>query len=75
MLVARPRVAYRFPFMGNIGPVESRKRLVFGFVALGAAGAILAGLVVAGADRWYRAVIAVPLFISILGLFQAREKT
>ena len=59
----------------NIGPRGQRQRLTFGLVSLGAA-ALLGGVLVAlGAARGWRAVLFVPLWLSALGFFQAREKT
>lgn len=59
----------------NIGPRERRKRLVFGFVFLAASGAALAGFRIAGVCWEYRLLLLLPLWVSAVGFFQAKEKT
>jgi hypothetical protein len=59
----------------NIGPGERRKRLRMGVMALGASVLLAAALVVGGADRRWRLVVFLPLWLAALGIFQATEKT
>lgn len=59
----------------NIGPRERRKRMLFGLLALVLSLTLLAALVALDAGRWWRLGLFVPLLLSMLGLFQAREKT
>ena len=59
----------------NIGPKESRKRLVMGIGTL-AAGLILAALFVLGdVERKWRMVLLIPFWMGALGVFQAQRKT
>lgn len=59
----------------NIGPAERRKRLLFGVGLFAACAVIAAALIVAHANRWWRLVLFVPLWMAASGVFQAREKT
>lgn len=59
----------------NLGPKETRKRLVMGAVMLAAGVGIAAALVFAGTLRWWRLVVFFPFWMAALGLFQAKEKT
>jgi len=59
----------------NIGPRGQRQRLTFGLVSLGAAVLLAGVLVTVGVPRGWRAVVFVPLWLSALGFFQARQKT
>ena len=59
----------------NLGPKETRKRLVSGIVMLAAAVGIAVALILAGSSRWWRAVLFFPFWMAALGLFQAKEKT
>ncbi len=61
--------------IANIGPLERRKRLVFGGLSMVVSVAIATTLVVAGAALAWRAVLFVPLLSAGLGFFQWREKT
>ena len=61
--------------LGNIGPKETRKRLLMGLAML-ATGVVVA-VVFAHADvgrGWYAALF-LPFWIGTLGLSQARKKT
>ena len=59
----------------NIGPKESRKRLVMGIGTL-AVGLILAALFVLGdVERKWRMVLLLPFWMGALGVFQAQRKT
>jgi len=44
-------------------------------MALGASVLLASALAVGGADRRWRLVVFLPLWIAALGVFQAREKT
>ena len=59
----------------NIGSRERRRRLVGGTLALVGSAALLWILVLTGAPRWGRLLVALPLWSGVLGLLQAREKT
>ena len=48
-------------------------RLVLGVVAL--ALGLAAGLLLAGADRWWRLVVFIPLWLGALSISQAQEGT
>lgn len=61
--------------VGNIGPLEQRKRRLLGIVALVVGVGIGFLLVAYDAPRWSRLVIFFPVWIAGLGLLQAREKT
>lgn len=60
---------------GNIGPRGSLLRGLVGVVALAIAGAGAAYLRTPGMSRWWRLALFVPLFVGVLTLLQAREKT
>lgn len=59
----------------NIGPNERRKRMIWGAMALGGSVLFAAALALGGADRRWRLLVFLPLWIAALGVFQAREKT
>lgn len=59
----------------NLGPKETRKRLLMGIVMLGAGVGIAAALILAGSPRWWRIVLFFPFWMAALGVFQAKEKT
>ena len=61
--------------IANIGPQERRKRMIFGMVGLGVALLILAVLVFAGWDRWWRLFLFVPFWGGLSGILQARGQT
>lgn len=63
------------PLIPNIGPRGQRARLRFGLIALAAAAVLGALLFALEADRVWRALLFVPLWIAGLGVFQARDKT
>jgi hypothetical protein len=59
----------------NIGPKESRKRLITGIGTL-AAGVILAVLFILGdVERKWRMVLLLPSWMGALGVFQAQHRT
>ena len=66
---------YTVACIPNIGPHGRRRRFIWGAMALGASVLLAAGLAVGGADRRWRLVVFLPLWIAALGVFQAREKT
>ena len=61
--------------LANIGPKETRKRLIMG-VAMLAVGVVLAAIFThAGVSRgWYLALF-LPFWMGTLGISQARKKT
>ncbi len=59
----------------NIGPIGRRRRFVWGAIALGASVLLVAALAVGDADRRWRLVVFLPLWIAALGVLQSREKT
>ncbi len=61
--------------VANIGPRGCRRRILMGAAALGAGVVILVVLVLADADRGWRALLVVPFWAGALGVFQARAHT
>lgn len=59
----------------NIGPNERAKRTRTGWIMLILSVAIAVALFFLHAPRWWSALIFLPLLMSGLGFFQAREKT
>jgi hypothetical protein len=59
----------------NIGQRERRKRLVFGFAALGVGAVIALLLILIDAPLVWRIPLFLLFFVGALGVFQAREKT
>ena len=70
-----PDLADGFLYGMNIGPKESRKRLITGAAMLVAGFVIAGAMVLAGLDRWWRLGVILPFWMGSLGLFQAKEKT
>ena len=61
--------------LANIGPKETRKRLLMG-VAMLAMGVVLAIIFTyAGVSRWWYSVLFLPFWMGTLGISQARKKT
>ena len=61
--------------LANIGPKETRKRLLMG-VAMLAMGVVLAVIFThAGVSRWWYVVLFLPFWMGTLALSQARKKT
>lgn len=61
--------------LANIGPKETRKRLLMG-IAMLAVGAVLAVIFThAGVSRGWYAVLFLPFWMGALALCQARKKT
>jgi hypothetical protein len=59
----------------NISPVERRKRLASGVVALAIALVILTILMVLDASRWWRLALYPLFMVAAVGFFQWRDKT
>ena len=63
------------PELANIGPKETRKRLLMG-VAMLAVGVVLAVVFAhAGVSRGWYAALLLPFWMGPLGIAQARKKT
>jgi hypothetical protein len=61
--------------LANIGPKETRKRLLMG-VAMLAMGVVLAVIFAhAGVSRWWYAVLFLPFWMGTLPVSEARKKT
>jgi type IV secretory pathway VirB3-like protein len=62
--------------VGNLGPVETRKRMVFGAAMLALAVVLTAALSFFDAVRGpWLLVLFVPFWLGTLGLLQGREST
>lgn len=59
----------------NIGPRGQAQRRIFGYIALGVAALVLLLLFMLHAPRGWRAITFLPLWLSALGFFQAKDKT
>jgi len=59
----------------NISAAERRKRLVSGIVALVIGLAVLAALILTGANLWWRVLLFLPFAGATSGFFQWRDKT
>jgi len=59
----------------NIGPKERRKRLISGVILLALSLGILVALIAADVNQWRRLALFLPFWMSMLGFFQARERT
>ena len=59
----------------NIGPMERRKRLRFGVIALMASLLVAMLLLILGTPHWTRLVLFIPLAVSAIGFNQARART
>jgi hypothetical protein len=61
--------------LANIGPKETRKRLLLGVVML-AMGVVLAIIFThAGVSRWWYSVLFLPFWMGTLPVSEARKKT
>jgi type IV secretory pathway VirB3-like protein len=61
--------------LANIGPKETRKRLIMG-VAMLAMGVVMAVIFThAGVSRGWYSVLFLPFWMGTLGISQARKKT
>ena len=63
------------PLGVNIGPQQRRRRLFGGAIFTCIALALIGGLILQDVPSWWRLSALPPLWIGLLGLFQAREKT
>jgi len=78
---ANPEPAGRFPqvqgevCIANISPSERRRRLIGGIIPFVLAIAILAGLMWAGVDRFWRLPLFLLFWGSTIGFFQWNDKT
>lgn len=59
----------------NIGPKESRKRLIMGVVVLAVGIGVAIALIFTDPSRWWRIGLFLPFWMGALGLFQAMGKT
>jgi hypothetical protein len=59
----------------NIGPRGRRVRWRFGWVAFGVGLALAAGLVLGGAERWWRLAVFLPFAVAGVNWRQAAERT
>ena len=59
----------------NIGPKESRKRLIIGLAMLAISTEAAIALIFSDLNRWWRIGLFLPFWMGSLGLFQAKEKT
>ena len=59
----------------NIGPKGQWRRMTSGAVALGIAVAAAIVLIVVGAPKPWRLGLFLPIWLGMLGVFQARDKT
>ena len=63
------------PLGVNIGLQQRRRRLFGGAIFTCIALALMGGLILQDVPSWWRLSALPPLWIGLLGLFQAREKT
>jgi hypothetical protein len=63
------------PVCANIGPRQRRLRRLLGVVSLAATAVTFALLLAVGAAKQWRAALALPLWIGILALLEARAQT
>ena len=61
--------------VANIGESGARRRRLSGVVWSILAIGLLIALLVAGASRWTRLTIAIPVGLAAVGFLQARERT
>jgi hypothetical protein len=61
--------------IANIGPDGQQRRVRLGIVVLVGTALLAAVLFGLGAPRGWRLVLFPPLWVGLLGVFQAREKT
>lgn len=59
----------------NIGPREIRNRQAFGIGVLMVTMGFFALLIGIGVDPLWRLLLFIPLWVSLLGLMQAKDKT
>ncbi len=61
--------------MGNLGPMEAQKRMIFGAVMLASAFALTAALFFLRVRGPWLLVLFVPFWLGTLGVLQGRENT
>jgi hypothetical protein len=61
--------------IANIGVRERRQRYVMGLIMLGVSAGLLVLLGRSEVSRWWRSLLVVPLWASMLGFVQARTQT
>jgi hypothetical protein len=61
--------------IANISPAERRKRLRFGIIQFVISLAILAFLLISGADKVWRLILFLPFGAAAASYFQWRDKT
>jgi len=59
----------------NIGPLGQQQRSRLGYIALAFSAVLAVILVASGLPSVWRLVVFVPLWLSALGFFQAKDKT
>lgn len=59
----------------NIGSKERQKRLISGIMMLTLSVGILVALVATDVNRWWRLALFLPLWMGMVGFFQAKERT
>jgi hypothetical protein len=59
----------------NIGPRGQAQRRRFGYIALAFSAVLAVILVASGLPSVWRLVVFLPLWLSALGFFQAKDKT
>jgi len=59
----------------NIGPKETRKRMMFGVFMLFFSVFMMIVMMMAEMGRLWRVVLFIPILMGTIGFFQAREKT
>ena len=63
------------PELANIGPKETRKRLLMGVAMIALSGVLAVVFAYAGVSRGWYAALFLPFGIAALGAAQARKKT
>lgn len=61
--------------LANIGPGERRRRLIMGIVMLAFSIVVLGAMVLNQIHPLWRIALFLPLWLSMLGFFQAQEQT
>lgn len=61
--------------VANIGDRGARRRLISGVVWIVIGAGVLIALLVTGAPRVARLILAIPVGLSAIGFLQARERT
>ena len=61
--------------IANINPLQRRRRLLGGVVALAISLVLLAVLIAAGEPRWWRLALVVTFWAAAVGYFQWHDRT